>query len=326
MFRGRIPVPGYDNTTFVCDLEPFEEFRYAAISNDGQLTLAGDFVHEGNCKLRQVKLDFLFLYFWDGVIKMSKDKKACFVVDEPVMDKDVVTGFSDVIETNDPIDLDIDHMFDFDVALGSTNQFLIEFKEDGDVVGLSFQIESVASIHVEMKATLKNDGDNPIEARYEFENDDAKFIFNKRRLAVPYFLPTHGLIMFKKLRDDRLTVIIFATDGNEMRFQGTTKNPEVQREKIEKEKLVEKFEQVDKKFQAKANSLTKIDENIEDVKKEVEKIENVKEEVFPTVSVVVQTGRPKKLKQEVGNGSNYVSANLLWLFPTLVMALMNRVI
>ena len=219
VLKGNLPMDGWKNASFVCVFPPFETQKFADISENGQLTIGDNVISDGKCMMRKVNIPFLFVSTWQGLITLSEGKYTWFQMAEEKMDVQVATEFSEIINIQDDVQMDIDSMIDFDHELGSTSAFQIEEVEP-DVVKVKFDVNGIGSYDVDLKPAKKFDDEtHPFESVWTGETNDATFTYNKRRQNIPYFMANNGIITFKQPVND-YSAIIFGTDGKEVRFQG----------------------------------------------------------------------------------------------------------
>ena len=87
------------------------------------------------------------------------------------------------------------------------------------MIGLRFNIEKVGNFDLKLKATDIFDDSHPLIATYQYENDDALFLFNWRREHVPFFMKSNGIIEFKN-SNHQFPSILFGISDAEMHFLG----------------------------------------------------------------------------------------------------------
>ena len=222
IFSGQLPFEEFDNGTFTCKFKSFEKSKFQSLGDGGQLFIDDKEIPDGSCKFRKVSLPFLFMEMWDGVIEVEKNVKTKFYIQENAMDRKVPTEFSQIIKTNENLETDIEGFMDYDIDLKSTTDFTIDINKAPEKVRLQFTIDNVGSYDFEMKANETFDDDTyPLVGTYEYENKEVEVFFNLRRPEIPFYIVTNGVIDFKQPKNGIIKSIIFATDGKEMRFQGT---------------------------------------------------------------------------------------------------------
>ena len=219
-FSGTLPLEGYENATFKCEMGPFEESGFFSVSKGVRLLINGQVVPGGGCKFRKVSIPYFFIDMWDGEIKLNSNSKTRFQLHENAMEKSVKTGFSQIVNSNEDVEIDFSSFQEFDKNLGSTKDFSINNTNGIKWVRVAFSIEKIGHFDIEMKANETfEDTSYPMIGIYQFENDEASFHLNLRREEVPFYIVTNGIIDFKQPKHG-IKAIIFATDGQEMRFQG----------------------------------------------------------------------------------------------------------
>ena len=221
-FKGTLPFPRYENASFECKMPPFKETKFLKKSDQGQLFIDDKLIAEGSCQFRQVKLPYLFMDMWDGVISLGNYEKTKFFMYENAIDRQVESEFSEIVTSRiEEMQTDIGGFLKFDVDLGSSKDFEIDTDAAPDSISVKFTIESVGSFDLKMTAVELFGEGYPLIGTFQSETDEASFFFNLRRLEVPFYIVSNGIVEFKKPNNEGLTAILFATDGKEMRFQAT---------------------------------------------------------------------------------------------------------
>ena len=223
-FTGTLPFAEYENATFECQLQPFNQTQFLSISQNGSLWINSEQISQGDCTLRRVNLPYLFLDIYDGFIKLPNQSMSMFkILPKGNNDGKHRTEFTELFTMDKSVSLvDYSDFMMFDRDLGSTTDFKIDASHEPNSVGLKFTVKDIGSFDAELVASELFPESDPLIGIFEFENEEFSMYFNWRRKEISHYTVSSGILKFKNSNKSKISAIIFGTNGKEMRFQGTT--------------------------------------------------------------------------------------------------------
>ena len=228
VLEGSFPTSFRDVSKFICYLDSdfttqTSSSPFAKSSKGSILMIDDSIIQNGTCSIRKAKANFLFLDLWDGEIDFGNNEKTNFYFETTQMAIWSKLIYTEVFNLSQfPHQLDLSIFINFDQILGSTVVFRLQPYNNYEHFHVKFSIKNVCQVDEMLDAIAIFHQDHPIIAFYSLINDRGdKFSFILRRRNVPFYVASHGIIEFAHSKNG-IGSITFASDGKEMRFQGTS--------------------------------------------------------------------------------------------------------
>ena len=223
---GQLPYEDYANATFKCDLEPFQPYmKFIGISEGGNLSINGERIDNGSCRLRLLFLPAMFIEGnYDGVLTLKPNVQARFRFTDSENATHFKTEFDELLNSADNnLLLNFDDFLVYEKNLRHTYDYSYDDRNAPDFHQLNFTIENVGNFHLKMTPKeLFNDPNHPLLGIYVFENETIVANFYRKRETEPFNNAKpklSGTIEYKQPFRG-LSGVLFGAHEKEMRFYG----------------------------------------------------------------------------------------------------------
>ena len=172
-FSGKLPIDGFENKTFTCEMNPFEESRFIGVSESKTFSIDGKTVAGGGCQLFKFNVPFLFIDIYDGTLHLGEGTKVKFQIPNfKGLGENVETFFSELLDggkqnMNENLEEYLANFTEFDHYLGSTTNFELNVDEMKNTTHLKFAIENIGNFDFSLDAAELFDAENAFIGSYQ---------------------------------------------------------------------------------------------------------------------------------------------------------------